>query len=438
MQVLGEFQLEDGLGGVFLGGKEVSVEILAFPTVKDRIRIRETGRIDTLYIINENDLPVIVIDGEALEGGYQNRTLRHTVVLDKGVNPVPVFCIERGRWTSPGGSRNYERALRTNRDLMEILQIHCSDGIVNHRTFSRMVYRAMYELWKPFNNAIKRRRYINETGTLVKIMYLILLYRGYLNYAIDVPDEIMYISKDEILSYIDNIPLPEALQERFREPLKKRASQIGELPLLQELRNEFISPSRLCSYGMEILERYRNFYERMGGEANLFSSAGILPYSLRMMKFMEDQGIVWEYIDTTMRSRNFRNPTSDFVKVVKHDRKDIPDIQVPEGSTGVIFTKENKPIVYEEIAHGIAFRDYFSHMLSSFYHLNRLHDLSSMYLDKEAHVEDFLKSIDWSNTRKEYKIGKNTVFVGGNFEITDYMGEVVHRVYYNLKREVFL
>ena len=157
-----------------------------------------------------------------------------------------------------------------------------------------------------------------------------------------------------------------------------------------------------------------------------------------MMKFMEDQGIVWEYIDTTMRSRNFRNPTSDFVKVVKLNRKDIPDIEVPEGSTGVIFTKENKPIVYEEIAHGIAFRDYFSHMLSSFYHLNQLHDLSSMYLDKEVHVEDYLKAIDWSNTRKEYKIGKNTVFVGDNFEITDYMGEVVHRVYYNLKREVFL
>ncbi len=69
---------------------------------------RET--VNTLEVRNKSHLPLILFAGELLLGGKQDRIVaKDTVVPPKTERPVPVFCVEHGRWSgrgmsfSPGG-----------------------------------------------------------------------------------------------------------------------------------------------------------------------------------------------------------------------------------------------------------------------------------------------------------------------------------------------
>lgn len=62
------------------------------------------GSVPELKVINNGDLPVLILDGEELAGAKQNRILNTTVLIKphwEGV--IPVSCTEHGRWhfTSP-------------------------------------------------------------------------------------------------------------------------------------------------------------------------------------------------------------------------------------------------------------------------------------------------------------------------------------------------
>jgi len=65
--------------------------------------IREKGRGEVPFLVAENQgrQPVLMLNGEMVLGGKQNRILQEDVLLLPGSGPVtlPVFCIERGRWT---------------------------------------------------------------------------------------------------------------------------------------------------------------------------------------------------------------------------------------------------------------------------------------------------------------------------------------------------
>jgi hypothetical protein len=64
-------------------------------------RIGETagGRVPQLVVRNSGDLPVLLLDGEHLEGAMQDRVLNVTVlVAARHDTLIPVSCVERGRW----------------------------------------------------------------------------------------------------------------------------------------------------------------------------------------------------------------------------------------------------------------------------------------------------------------------------------------------------
>lgn len=52
-------------------------------------------------------LPVLVLEGELLEGALQNRVVNITLLLPPGKHKVPVNCVESGRWHSKGGTRQW-------------------------------------------------------------------------------------------------------------------------------------------------------------------------------------------------------------------------------------------------------------------------------------------------------------------------------------------
>ncbi|MEK6815102.1 MAG: DUF6569 family protein [Nitrospirota bacterium] len=64
--------------------------------------VRESGRgvVETLVVENRGDAPVLLMAGEILVGGKQNRTLRQDVLLPprSGEVSIPTYCVEEGRW----------------------------------------------------------------------------------------------------------------------------------------------------------------------------------------------------------------------------------------------------------------------------------------------------------------------------------------------------
>ena len=61
--------------------------------------VSEGGSVPTLKAKNKSDLPIILIDGEEVEGAKQNRIINTTVLLAPNQETIiPVSCTERGRW----------------------------------------------------------------------------------------------------------------------------------------------------------------------------------------------------------------------------------------------------------------------------------------------------------------------------------------------------
>ncbi len=61
--------------------------------------ISDGGSVGTLFVSNPLDVNVLLYDGEELVGAKQNRILdRPVLVQAQSKVPVPVTCVERGRW----------------------------------------------------------------------------------------------------------------------------------------------------------------------------------------------------------------------------------------------------------------------------------------------------------------------------------------------------
>lgn len=68
------------------------------------------GSVPDLHVTNKAGKPLLLVEGETLVGGLQNRTLNVTVLVPVGVTTrVPVSCVEAGRW---GAHREASRSVR--------------------------------------------------------------------------------------------------------------------------------------------------------------------------------------------------------------------------------------------------------------------------------------------------------------------------------------
>jgi hypothetical protein len=56
----------------------------------------------TVIVENPTDLPILIYEGEQISGAQQNRSFDTSILVPaKSGIPVPVSCIERGRWDQP-------------------------------------------------------------------------------------------------------------------------------------------------------------------------------------------------------------------------------------------------------------------------------------------------------------------------------------------------
>ncbi|MEO9176545.1 MAG: DUF6569 family protein [Gaiellales bacterium] len=74
--------------------------------------VDHAGSVSTLAVSNVLDVNVLLFEGEELVGAKQNRILDHSIlVCAQSRTPVPVSCVERGRWSYR--SQSFASAPRT-------------------------------------------------------------------------------------------------------------------------------------------------------------------------------------------------------------------------------------------------------------------------------------------------------------------------------------
>ncbi len=69
---------------------------------KGTVRVKETseaGEVPFLSIQNMIDVPILILDGEEVTGGKQDRIVNASIIIPSNtVIKVPVSCVESGRW----------------------------------------------------------------------------------------------------------------------------------------------------------------------------------------------------------------------------------------------------------------------------------------------------------------------------------------------------
>jgi len=57
--------------------------------------------VGTLEVVNDGDMPILILAGTVVKGGNQDRQLGQDVVVAAGATvPVEAFCVEQGRWSN--------------------------------------------------------------------------------------------------------------------------------------------------------------------------------------------------------------------------------------------------------------------------------------------------------------------------------------------------
>jgi hypothetical protein len=93
----------------------------------------ESGSVPTLKVHNKGKDPVLLMAGEHLRGGKQNRVLNASILVAAGTElPIPVSCVERGRWAyrSPqfGGSGSSSHSSLRRMMCAQVTQSYRSMG----------------------------------------------------------------------------------------------------------------------------------------------------------------------------------------------------------------------------------------------------------------------------------------------------------------------
>jgi len=63
------------------------------------VSVPETGQVSEIVVVVKGEKPVLIVEGEVIVGGWQNRTVNISLLLQPGKeHRIPVSCVERGRW----------------------------------------------------------------------------------------------------------------------------------------------------------------------------------------------------------------------------------------------------------------------------------------------------------------------------------------------------
>jgi hypothetical protein len=88
------------------GGAVLDYLVLGDALARGAATVTETpsARVPTLRVDNRGKLPVLIVDGEEVVGGLQNRVVNSSLLVPPlTVFDLPVTCVEHGRWRPESG-----------------------------------------------------------------------------------------------------------------------------------------------------------------------------------------------------------------------------------------------------------------------------------------------------------------------------------------------
>ncbi len=88
-------------------GEEAEVETTTLEQAfsSQRVRVLETGDVNSLDVDYDGGLDLLILQGEEIVGARQNRIFASSMLLSRGRERVPVYCAEQGRWSGDGQLR---------------------------------------------------------------------------------------------------------------------------------------------------------------------------------------------------------------------------------------------------------------------------------------------------------------------------------------------
>jgi hypothetical protein len=71
------------------------------------------AQVNQLVLVNRSAKPLVLLAGEVVTGGKQDRVIAKDRIVPPGGDPLPldVFCVERGRWSGAGGNFNASKMI---------------------------------------------------------------------------------------------------------------------------------------------------------------------------------------------------------------------------------------------------------------------------------------------------------------------------------------
>ena len=121
--------------------------------------LEEGESVPTLVVRNKGDRSVLILAGQGLEGGLQNRTVNTSILADIGETRIPVSCVEQGRWerSSDFCSRDFAHS-----SLRSLMLVHTSHSLRTTRTF----HSEQSEVWDEISRLSDSTNSPSETGSL--------------------------------------------------------------------------------------------------------------------------------------------------------------------------------------------------------------------------------------------------------------------------------
>ncbi|HLC53228.1 MAG TPA: DUF6569 family protein [Candidatus Nanoarchaeia archaeon] len=103
---IGEVQRHKNMSIAPLFGAESALDYLVFDkALRNGLSISETGNVPTLHFANKTGKEVMILQGEYILGGKQNRMVAANVYMERGFDgDVPVRCVQQNRWQGDIGS----------------------------------------------------------------------------------------------------------------------------------------------------------------------------------------------------------------------------------------------------------------------------------------------------------------------------------------------
>jgi hypothetical protein len=136
---------------------------LAEGIASDQVFVIEApeATVPTLRVLNPARLPVLILDGEQVVGGLQDRVANTTLLVPGGVMlDLPVSCVEQGRWHEAGSSFGVGEAAYPTLRRQKIEQV---SGALKERGAALANQGA---LWQELSERHRRDRTHSATGAM--------------------------------------------------------------------------------------------------------------------------------------------------------------------------------------------------------------------------------------------------------------------------------